>query len=92
MELTPSQCLTITGLILDIFGAMFIGFEVFNRYKGQLVEQSWRIEDVDDSRPVLCQDYQDWERRKYIVMSIGLGFLLLGFVLQILGALDCPGN
>ena len=88
MEITISQWLATAGLFLDIIGVILVGFEVVNRYEGDFVEQSQKWDDLDYSRPVLKDDYVTWEKKKHITMSIGLGFLIVGFLLQIAGTLS----
>lgn len=85
MELTCSQWFSVVGLSFDIIGALFVGYEVMNQYRGKLVEQSHSIKALDESKPVITDDYKKWEKRKYKFMAFGLGFLLVGFSLQIAG-------
>ena len=80
-----SQWLSITGLILDLFGAMLIGYEVFNRFRGEVVQRKPGIEHIDVDLPEITEDYKQWETRKHKVMAIGLALLASGFILQIIG-------
>ena len=83
--MTPSQWFSITGLGLDLIGALFIGYEVFKRFRGEVVQRKSGIEHVDVGIPEITEDYQRWESRKHKVMAAGLAMLASGFVLQIIG-------
>lgn len=85
MELSVSQCVVIAGLVCDVIGCVLVAFEVVNRFEGQVVEQSQKLEDLDFSKPVLTAEYRKWEKRKHIFMAIGLFFLIGGFALQGIG-------
>ncbi|KPP98471.1 hypothetical protein [Marinobacter sp. HL-58] len=85
MDLSVSQYVVIAGLVCDVIGCVLVAFEVINRFKGQIVEQSQKLEDLDFSRPVLTSEYRKWEKCKHIVMAIGLFFLVGGFTLQGIG-------
>lgn len=85
MELSISQCIVIAGLVCDVVGCVLVAFEVVNRFEGQVVEQSQKLEDLDFSKPVMTGEYRKWEKRKHLVMAIGLFFLVVGFALQGVG-------
>jgi hypothetical protein len=85
MELSVSQYVIIGGLVCDVIGCVLVAFEVVNRFKGEVVEQSQKWEDLDYSRPVLTEKYRKWEKRKHIFMGVGLFFLVGGFALQGVG-------
>lgn len=85
MGLSVSQYVVIAGLVCDVIGCVLVAFEVVNRFRGQVVEQSQKQEDLDFSRPVLTSEYRKWEKRKHVVMAIGLFFLVGGFALQGIG-------
>jgi hypothetical protein len=87
MEITLSQWLIVIGLFADIIGVILVGFEIINKYEGDFVELSQKLEDMDYSRPALKSDYKSWALKKHKVMSLGLGILIFGFLLQIAGTL-----
>ena len=76
--------------MLDLIGALFIGYEVFNRFTGEVVRRKPGIEHVDIDIPEITDDYKQWEARKYKVMAIGLTLLTTGFVLQMVGVCLMP--
>lgn len=85
LNLSCSQCFVILGLVCDIAGALCVAFEVFKRYKGNPIEQSQSLKDVDYPKPQHTEEYRVWEKSKLSAMSIGLGLLIVGFILQIIG-------
>lgn len=88
--MTLSQWFSITGLGLDLIGALFIGYEVFKRFRGEVVQRKSGIEHIDVDIPEITEDYKRWEARKRKVMAIGLAMLASGFILQIVGAFLMP--
>jgi hypothetical protein len=72
-------------LISDIVGAFFVATEVVSQFKGNPLP-SLRDSMLGQPNP-FSQDYIDWEKRKYYRMKIGLTFLFLGFILQIVGVI-----
>ena len=88
--MTLSQCFSIAGLGLDLIGALLIGYEVFNRFRGEVVQRKAGIEYVDVDIPEITEDYKRWEARKHKVMAIGLAMLASGFILQIVAVFRTP--
>ena len=80
-----SQWFSIAGLGLDLIGALLIGYEVFNRFQGEVVQRKLGIKYIDVDIPELTEDYKRWEIHKHKVMAIGLAMLVSGFSLQIVG-------
>ncbi len=74
------------GLFFDMIGACFIAIEVIKQYKGKkYYSDDSALGGINTDRsPKDTADYKKWEQAKYEYMKIGLGFLLLGFALQIL--------
>ena len=83
--MTAAQLLSVGGLSLDLVGALFIGYEVLNRYRGEVVQRKGGIEHIDVDLPELAPAFIEYEARKHKVMAIGLSLLATGFLLQILG-------
>lgn len=78
---------TTAGLISDIVGAIFVASEVVRQYHGRRYTAGG--DDTDSMwgpKPVReTAEFSDWQRGTYGRMKLGLGFLLAGFVLQIIG-------
>lgn len=70
------------GLVLDIFGAGCVAFEVLNQFKGELTEVT--VDNWKETKIEKTKDYLKWEKKKQMIMTLGLLLLFLGFVLQIL--------
>ena len=65
------------GLMFDIIGAIFVAIEVVAVYRGSLTGSTWKTINKPN------EEYVSHEKRKRKFMAVGLGFLLLGFLLQI---------
>lgn len=78
------------GLIFDIFGAFLVATEVVSQFNEKKFKDTptgpWTNagETIMGVRAEETDEYKGWERRKYRRMKVGLGFLVLGFLLQIL--------
>lgn len=73
----PAKVFNSAGLIFDIAGAWFVAWEVVNQYRGIKVNVGWGATGEDS------EEYKQWEKKKLTKMSLGLGFLTIGFMLQI---------
>lgn len=84
------------GLIFDIVGATLVASEVVYQFNGERFKATHEASKINSFRndelrnPVIytppaneAGEYTDWESRKYRKMKIGLGILIIGFVLQI---------
>ena len=77
------------GLVLDIVGAWLVAWEVVRQYRGKRSQSSDTpvVGVVGGFAPAPevteTPEYVAWEKRKYLLMKLGLLFLTLGFVLQI---------
>ncbi len=73
--------LNTVGLLSDIAGAWLVAWEVVSQYKGKLTEvtkDTWKETTIENTK-----DFSEWESKKYNLMKWGLGFLTLGFLLQL---------
>ncbi|MDD5214059.1 MAG: hypothetical protein PHQ03_00785 [Methylococcales bacterium] len=75
--------LNTVGLLFDIAGAWIVAWEVVRQYRGEKAkvknarcDGSAEMEETDA--------YKEWEILKYSRMKLGLGFLTIGFLLQLL--------
>jgi hypothetical protein len=75
------------GLFSDIIGAFFVSSEVVKEFKGK------KFNEIDVGNAHLnggddlireSPEYQSFEKNKYTNMKIGLVFLVIGFLLQII--------
>lgn len=82
------------GLLLDIVGAWLVGWEVVRQFHGKKVEVYGGVLRADylgsNGTPVVAgqkteetKEFLLWEAGKYLRMKLGLGFLSVGFILQI---------
>ena len=78
------QIITTSGLLFDIAGAILVAIEVVDKFKGQ------EYIDPGDQRlsghAMKTDEFIKWEKRKFRIMSIGLGSLIIGFILQMISA------
>lgn len=90
MEFFAVKCslvLNIIGLLCDIVGAFLVASEVVIQFKGQRFGDTHGVNlggFVEASAPEETATYRKWEAGKYRKMKIGLSFLVVGFLLQIL--------
>ena len=82
-----SKIINSFGLIFDIVGACFVAWEVVrqNRHK------QYNTQMFDDIGTDLTKnpEFEKWENDKYQKMKIGLGLLLIGFLLQMFSNWSC---
>jgi hypothetical protein len=82
------------GLLLDIAGAWLVAWEVVRQFHGAKTRVAGGVLRTDylgsDGTPVVdgqraedTQEFVFWEQKKYKRMKIGLGFLTVGFLLQL---------
>ena len=71
-----------TGLICDLIGAWFVAWEVVRQFGGSKYERQEL--QFGSFQPKESLDYRGWELNKYFRMKIGLTFLTIGFILQII--------
>jgi len=79
----------VIGLVFDIIGAWLVASEVVKQYRGKkyapvIIPQ---LNNIDSNEPTEVFDHPDYEiaeKKKYLFMKWGLGFLTLGFILQII--------
>lgn len=76
------QILNIIGLVLDLFGAIFIGVEVIKPMKGERYE-SKGIECGETSTPIQTNSFSNWAEFRSRWMIRGLVLLGVGFIIQI---------
>ena len=83
------------GLILDIIGAGFVTTEVVDQFNGNNFEVTPGVATTNyfgsDGTPIIAaqraeerNEYKGLELKKYWRMKIGLVFLVLGFLFQLL--------
>ncbi|TAN42509.1 MAG: hypothetical protein EPN22_12110 [Nitrospirae bacterium] len=81
-----SRILSSIGLVSDLAGAWLVAIEVVSQYKGKKYEENIPIDKM--ATPVQeTEEYKNFEQMKYIYMKLGLGFLTVGFCLQLLANL-----
>ena len=84
-----SNCLNSVGLVSDMIGATLIAYEIWAPFKGKKYRDDVTIDETNE--PVReTKEFSNWERRKYLLMLIGLGFLVTGFALQLIANLLSP--
>jgi hypothetical protein len=70
------------GLIFDIIGSSFVAIEVVKQFKGNehkpITERTWNEVDPE------TEEFKKWKKSKYLYMKIGLLFLVIGFLLQLI--------
>ena len=66
------------GLVLDIIGAILVAFEVVKVYRGQIVSNLI----YGNLKP--AEKFKEYENKKHRMMKIGLCFLIVGFLMQII--------
>lgn len=72
------------GILCDIVGAIFVSIEVVRQYEGQRFKplpNKYGYNPIPEPTP----EFESYEKLKYFWMKIGLGFLLAGFLLQLIG-------
>lgn len=82
IEITP-PIVNIIGLIFDIIGAWLVASEVVSQYKGTLTKPIGLDNNGTEKHP----EFEKWEFKKYYKMKLGLGCLIIGFLLQIIANL-----
>jgi hypothetical protein len=76
-----SQIIASIGLAFDMVGAVLVAIEVVRVYRGPIagtIENTWE----ESGQPTF--EFQRFEKKKRQIMGTGLGFLLFGFLLQII--------
>jgi len=69
------------GLIYSLIGAVLVAIEVVKVYRGSITGTIIRIwGEMGKPTP----EYRTFEKQKHTYMKIGLGYLITGFLLQIL--------
>ncbi|UZJ46174.1 hypothetical protein OOT55_09040 [Marinimicrobium sp. C6131] len=89
MTLSP-EVVSTTGLALDLFGAILIGFEFFKKYKGDQYRPDAGL-GIDPSKGIIItqsevqptDDFKRWQRKRERTAKLGFSFLAVGFSLQI---------
>jgi hypothetical protein len=83
-----------SGLIFDIFGAALLAWEIYRPFTGlphQLVVEHNPSRVADDfyiptsEPPTITTAHKLWEKTKTNRGKLGLGLLIIGFILQIVG-------
>lgn len=69
------------GLVFDIVGAIFVAYEVVNVYRGSI---TGTINGTWNGLGEPTTEYKEFESKKHKHMKIGLAFLIIGFILQII--------
>lgn len=72
------------GLICDLIGAWLVAWEVVKQYHGSKLSPRPGPQFPGVSPVSENSKYRKYEKQKYFKMKIGLGFLTIGFILQIL--------
>ena len=83
------------GLLLDIAGAWFVAWEVIQKYEGKKIQVTGGVLRTDyigsNGTPVVAgqitqetNEYKNWELKKYTRMKLGLIFLTMGFIFQLI--------
>lgn len=88
MKITPEIVGTV-GLLLDLVGALMIGFEFFKKFDGDKFRPDAGLA-VHPLKGVIHQsevqptdDYMKWDAKREKMAKIGLAMLCIGFILQI---------
>lgn len=74
--------LNIAGLVFDMIGAVLVAIEVVNQFRGQQYGGHFSFDRDLALPPSETDQYKAWARRRMRAMKIGLGCLVLGFLLQ----------
>jgi hypothetical protein len=84
------QMWTTVGLLCDICGAFLVASEVVQQFRGKKLEDARALTEsgsfVFGAKGGESREYQSWEASKYRKMRWGLVFLVIGFLLQAIGA------
>ena len=96
---TKAACVNTVGIALVAAGSIFVSYEVVQRFKGERYETvtqavtdasrlkgsalGARVVGISTTKAEDSQEYRAWERRRNVVMSIGLGLILIGSAVQI---------
>jgi len=79
--MNPSELSAFIGLLLTGIGSIFVAYEVVNKFRGEshrAKNAGWNGKsDVEETEP-----YKEWISRRNVIMSIGLGMILFGTLLQ----------
>lgn len=81
-ELLP-KILNSVGLFFDIIGAFLVAWEVVRKFKGEQYDVLPLKMNGIIPPPNKTEKYEKYESDKHVKMWIGLGFLTIGFLLQI---------
>ena len=71
------------GLVLDLFGASFLAWDVFNEFKDKQFEEGGMMADWGKA-PEETEAHKEWFKGRIKVMRIGLILLVVGFLLQVI--------
>lgn len=75
--------ITTFGLVFDITGALLVANEVIRVFKGATSVDIGDAECYNGSTKIVQNPkFEEHEKRKRLIMSIGLTFLVVGFILQ----------
>ena len=75
------------GIVFDIAGAWFVAYEVVQKFEGTKINVKGGTPfgmRVFGQKAEETEDFKNWESKKYNVMKWGLGFLTIGFLLQLI--------
>ena len=87
------------GIFLVAIGSIFVAYEVVQRFKGEKYEQTTTpiigaptglmsgmvpIKVIGITQTKETEDFKKWEKRRNIVMGIGLLLILLGSFIQVI--------
>ena len=79
--MNPSELSAFVGLLLTGIGSIFVAYEVLTKFRGEshrAKNAGWNGKsDVEETEP-----YKEWISRRNLMMSIGLGMILLGTISQ----------
>jgi len=82
-----SPIITSAGLVCDILGALLVANEVVRVFRGPATIDVGDAGSINGStRLVPNPKFEEHERKKRKIMALGLGLLLVGFVLQGVGS------
>lgn len=82
-EIVLPKILNSIGILCDMVGACLVAWEVVQQYNGKQLQNINPLHPVSFiPAPEKTPKYEKWEKNKYTKMKIGLGFLLIGFLLQ----------
>jgi hypothetical protein len=76
--------LNIAGIIFDIIGAFLVAAEVVNQFRDKQYRDQITFDPDVSLAPTETDQYKKWAHTKMLKMKIGLAFLVLGFVLQLM--------